>query len=150
MIKSYLLIFVLLLFLSCNTTEVDYSNYKTEINLNASEFVYKSDVQPKSYLVNNSEYDIYLPASLYVGFERKIDGKWGEFKSWFIIDGTNSFIELKPDDSISTLTGIPYFYVDSIKVPGEYRSNYLIYSDQEFKNLLPASMRTSQSFFIHN
>ena len=150
MIKSYLLILVLLLFLSCNTTEVDYSNYKTEINLNASEFVYKSDVQPKSYLVNNSEYDIYLPASLYVGFERKIDGKWGEFKSWFIIDGTNSFIELKPDDSISTLTGIPYFYVDSIKVPGEYRFNYLIYSDQEFKNLLPASMRTSQSFFIHN
>jgi len=150
LIKSYLLILVLLLFLSCNTTEVDYSNYKTEINLNASEFVYKSDVQPKSYLVNNSEYDIYLPASLYVGFERKIDGKWGEFKSWFIIDGTNSFIELKPDDSISTLTGIPYFYVDSIKVPGEYRFNYLIYSDQEFKNLLPASMRTSQSFFIHN
>ena len=150
MIKSYLLILVLLLFLSCNTTEVDYSNYKTEINLNTSEFVYKSDVQPKSYLVNNSEYDIYLPASLYVGFERKIDGKWGEFKSWFIIDGTNSFIELKPDDSISTLTGIPYFYVDSIKVPGEYRFNYLIYSDQEFKNLLPASMRTSQSFFIHN
>lgn len=150
MIKSYLMIFVLLLFLSCNTTEVDYSNYKTEINFNTSEFVYKSDVQPKSYLVNNSEYDIYLPASLYVGFERKIDGKWGEFKSWFIIDGTNSFIELKSDDSISTLTGLPYFYVDSIKVPGEYRFNYLIYSDQEFKNLLPASMRTSQSFFIHN
>ncbi len=150
MIKSYLLILVLLLFLSCNTTEVGYSNYKAEINLNASEFVYKSDVQPKSYLVNNSEYDIYLPASLYVGFERKIDGKWGEFKSWFIIDGTNSFIELKPDDSISTLTGLPYFYVDSIKVPGEYRFNYLIYSDQKFKNLLPASMRTSQSFFIHN
>ena len=80
----------------------------------------------------------------------KKDGKWGEYKSWFIIDGINSFITLNPDDSIGTLTGLPYFYVDSLKVPGEYRFNYSAYSDKEFKNLLPTNMCTSESFFIHN
>lgn len=150
MIKSYLMIFVLLLFLSCNTTEVDYSDYNVEITLSSNDFIYKSAVNPKSLFINKSKNNIYLPASIYVGFERKKDGKWGEYKSWFIIDGVNTFITLNPDDSVGTLSGLPYFYVDSLKVPGEYRFNYSAYSDKEFKNLLPASMRTSESFFIHN
>jgi len=77
-------------------------------------------------------------------------GNEGEFKSWFIIDGINTFITLNPNDSIGTLMGLSYFYVDSLKVPGEYRFNYLAYSDKELKNLLPANMRSSESFFIHN
>lgn len=149
MIRSYLMVFVLLLFLSCNTTEVDSSNYNTNITLNDADFVYKSDIEPRSYLVNESKYDIYLSASMYVGFERKVDGKWREFKSWFILDGNTTFFTLNPDDSIGSF-GLPYFYVDSLKVPGEYRFNYSAYSDKEFKNLLPASMRSSESFFIHN
>jgi len=150
MIRSYLMVFVLFLFLSCDTTEVDYSNYEVEISMSSNEFVYKSDVKPQSLFVNKSKNDIYLPASIYVGFERKTDGKWGEFKSWFIIDGINTFITLNPNDSIGTLMGLSYFYVDSLKVPGEYRFNYLAYSDKELKNLLPASIRSSESFFIHN
>jgi len=150
MLRSYLMVFALLLFLSCNTTEVDYSNYDIQITMNNSDFVYKSDVLPHSYLVNKSKGDIYLPASIYVGFERKKDGQWGEFTSWFIIDGTTQSILLAPDDSIGTSIGLPYFYVDSIKVPGEYRFKFLAYSDEELKNPLPASMLTSNSFFIHN
>ncbi len=149
MIRSYLMVFVLLLFLSCDTTEVDYGNYEVEITMSSTDFVYNSDVKPQSLFVNKSKNDIYLPASIYVGFERKKDGKWGEFKSWFIIDGINTFITLNPDDSIGTFS-LPYFYVNSLKVPGEYRFNYLAYSDEELKNLLPANMRTSESFFIHN
>jgi len=75
MIRSYLMVFVLFLFLSCDTTEVDYSNYEVEISMSSNEFVYKSDVKPQSLFVNKSKNDIYLPASIYVGFERKTDGK---------------------------------------------------------------------------
>lgn len=150
MIRSYLLVFVLLLFLSCNTTEVDYSNYDVEITMNSNDFVFKSDIKPQSLFINKSKNNIYLPASIYVGFERKKDGKWGEYKSWFIIDDVNTFITLNSNDSISTLAGLPYFYVDSLKVPGEYRFKYSAYTDQEFENLLPTNMRTSESFFIHN
>ena len=130
---------------ACSPDPTGAGERRLEISMDKRAYSLASDSVASITLHNSSGAEIYLPMGEYVLYERRVDGKWAEARSWFIVDGIGRAIKVSPGATQSSHLPLRFYLRGK---PGTYRIQYLAYEDNRLRHMLPLEQRVSVPFTV--
>jgi hypothetical protein len=130
---------------SCTGDATGTDRYRVSVTTDRAQYSLARASIASITLHNPSDAPVYLPMGMYVFYQQRENGSWGEATPWFIVDGTGPSFPVAPGASMTDRLQLR-FYLGTR--PGTYRIQYRAYADAQLRHELPLTQRVSAPFTV--
>jgi hypothetical protein len=129
----------------CSRDATGRTDFQISVSTDKVAYSLASDSISVITLRNSSGAAVHLPMGMYVFYEQRANGSWGEATAWFIVDGTGPSFAVAP--GATKVDRLPIrFYLGNR--PGTYRIHYRVYRESRLRQELPLTQRVSPPFTV--